>query len=36
MNLLAAATDVDGDTLIAATVATVQHGQVSINANGKR
>jgi hypothetical protein len=32
MNLLAAATDVDGDTLTASIVATAQHGQVSINA----
>jgi VCBS repeat-containing protein len=34
MNLLAAASDIDGDALAAAIVAGPQHGQVSINADG--
>ncbi|OGS96465.1 MAG: hypothetical protein A3H31_08415 [Gallionellales bacterium RIFCSPLOWO2_02_FULL_57_47] len=34
MNLLAAANDIDGDVLTASIVATAQHGQVSINADG--
>jgi VCBS repeat-containing protein len=34
MNLLAAASDIDGDTLTASIVAGAQHGQVSINADG--
>jgi VCBS repeat-containing protein len=34
MNLLAAATDIEGDKLTAAIVAGAQHGQVSINADG--
>jgi VCBS repeat-containing protein len=34
MNLLAAASDIDGDALTAAIVATAQHGQVAINADG--
>ena len=34
MNLLAAATDIEGDKLTAAIVATAQHGQLSINADG--
>jgi VCBS repeat-containing protein len=34
MNLLATASDIDGDTLTASIVAGAQHGQVSINADG--
>lgn len=34
MNLLAAASDIDGDVLTASIVAGAQHGQVAINADG--